>query len=402
MTGKRRATAQDRLDDRLADLGLQVVELRRVVPGHARPVVAVVDEAVLAGRAVLPPKDHRRVRVVVVVVLDPDADAGIRREVRPAKRVRRVGGLVERDEPVRMLHDPGRIDPHVVGDHVAGEPDAAPPGTLAQVLVRRFAAQVLSDPVVEQGVGRGHGVRIAAQLLDPLRRPAALPQADQPEPGEAPARQTIELLIRHLVEAAHLALVLLRQLVEPDVGAPREQDQPRHPVAVHAEPLGLEVLAREVGHVPAADVARAVEAQPEGPFVLAQDVQREGKAAPESFLPAGGPSARGCSAAGRAASRARRGPGCGASRPGPGSRARRAAARRRTRRARRSCPRTPSRAQAARRRTAPRKGANAGLTLASQRCASSSSATSRLGCPSVVPASQVRASTSPRYTAAGG
>src|SRR2546430_2899051 len=36
--------------------------------------------------------------------------------------------------------------------------------------------------------GRGHRLGVTAELLDLLRRPAALPQPDQPQPGEAPAR----------------------------------------------------------------------------------------------------------------------------------------------------------------------------------------------------------------------
>ena len=67
---------QDRLDDRLAHLGVQIVQLSGVVPGHAGAVVAVVDIA----RAAVPVLDalehHRRIGAVVVVVLEVDADAG--------------------------------------------------------------------------------------------------------------------------------------------------------------------------------------------------------------------------------------------------------------------------------------------------------------------------------------
>ena len=64
---------EDGLDDRLAHLGLEVVELRRVVPGHRGAVVAVVDEALLAAPVVDALEDHRGVGVVEVVVLDVDA-----------------------------------------------------------------------------------------------------------------------------------------------------------------------------------------------------------------------------------------------------------------------------------------------------------------------------------------
>ena len=48
MIGNCRATCEDGLDDRLAHLRLQVVELRGVVPRHGGAVVAVVDVARLA------------------------------------------------------------------------------------------------------------------------------------------------------------------------------------------------------------------------------------------------------------------------------------------------------------------------------------------------------------------
>ncbi len=278
---------QDGLDRRLPDVGPQVVELRRVVPGHARAVVAVVDEAVLAGRPVLPPEDHRRVAVVVVVVLDPDADPRIGGEVRAAERVRRVRRLLEREEPVRVLHHPARVDPHVVGDHVAREPDPATPGALPQVRVRRLAAQVLGDPVVEQRVGGGHGLRVPAQLLDPFRRAAALPQPDQPEPGEALAGQPVQLLVGDLVQPPDLPPVLAGELVEPDVGALGQQHQARHPVAIHAEALRLQLLVPELvdAHPPAPrgglQLLAAVEAEPEGALLLAEHVQPEREPAVE-------------------------------------------------------------------------------------------------------------------------
>ena len=47
-----------------------------------------------------------------------------------------------------MLDDPGGIDAHVVGHHVAGEADAAAPGAIAEVAVGLFAAEVGGDIVV--------------------------------------------------------------------------------------------------------------------------------------------------------------------------------------------------------------------------------------------------------------
>ena len=64
---------EDRLDHRLAHLGLEEVELGGVVPGHARAVVAVVDVARRARPVVDALEDDGGVGPVVVAVLDPDA-----------------------------------------------------------------------------------------------------------------------------------------------------------------------------------------------------------------------------------------------------------------------------------------------------------------------------------------
>jgi hypothetical protein len=145
-----------------------VVELGGVVPGHRGAVVAVVDVARLAAPAILALEGHRSVGVVVVVVLDVDPDALVGRQVRSVVGVRRIWWIRARHEPVGMLHDPARIDAHVVGHHVTGQPDATRPGPIAQVAVGLLAAQVLRDLVVHQRVGRGDRVRVAHELLDAL------------------------------------------------------------------------------------------------------------------------------------------------------------------------------------------------------------------------------------------
>ncbi len=99
---------QDRPDDLLADLRLEEVQLRGVVPREARPVVAVIDVARLPGAPVDPLEDHRRVAVVPVVVLEHDLGAVVGREIRTAERVDRIGRLREREEPFRVLQDPAR------------------------------------------------------------------------------------------------------------------------------------------------------------------------------------------------------------------------------------------------------------------------------------------------------
>ncbi len=74
-----------------------------------------------------------------------------------------------------------------------------------------------------------------------LRGRAALPQADQPQPGEAPARQDVQLFVRDLVQRRDRAPVLLGELVQPDVGVLGDQHQAGHPVPVGAELLRLQL-----------------------------------------------------------------------------------------------------------------------------------------------------------------
>ena len=159
---------EDRLDDGLADVGLEVVELGGVVPREARPVVAVVDVAPLARRPVAPLEHDGGVGVVPVVVLEADLDPIVVGQVVAGERVGGERRLGDRDEPLGVIDHPARVDPHVVGDHVAREPDAAGRGPVAEVRVGSVATEVVGDPVVVEGIRRGDGIRVAAPALDLL------------------------------------------------------------------------------------------------------------------------------------------------------------------------------------------------------------------------------------------
>ncbi len=74
-----------------------------------------------------------------------------------------------------MLDHPGRIDAHVVGDHVRGKTDAALPGAPAQVLQGSPAAQVFGDIIGIQRISRSDRVRVAHALLDALARRGCAP-----------------------------------------------------------------------------------------------------------------------------------------------------------------------------------------------------------------------------------
>ena len=82
---------QDGLDDLLAHRGIQVVELRGVVPRKAGAVVAVVDVAGLAGGLVAALKDDGGVGLLEVVVFNLDFDAAVAGEIGTIEAVRRIG-----------------------------------------------------------------------------------------------------------------------------------------------------------------------------------------------------------------------------------------------------------------------------------------------------------------------
>ena len=81
---------QDALDHGLAHLGIQVVQLCRVVPGIAGAVVAVINVARVAGPTVQPAKHHGRVGAIVVVIFDLDLHPAV---VGQIGAIERVGGI---------------------------------------------------------------------------------------------------------------------------------------------------------------------------------------------------------------------------------------------------------------------------------------------------------------------
>jgi hypothetical protein len=215
------------------------------------------------------------------VVLDLDRHPVVVAQVAAAERIDGVGGLGQVHEPVGVLDHPARVDAHVVGHHVAREADAAGPAAVAQVMERRLAAQFLGHDVVHQRVGRSGGLWIAAPLLDLLAGPAALPQTDQPQAGEAPPSQRVQLFVRDLVQAADPAAVLLGELVQPDERRLGHQHDTRHPVAVGAEALVLVLQAAQAGADGYGRFRRRMHPHPQRDFLFVQDVQGHDQAVQE-------------------------------------------------------------------------------------------------------------------------
>src|ERR1700757_4054278 len=68
---------QDSLDHLLAHRGIQIIELRRVVPRKTCAVIAVIYVARVARPLVAALKDHSRIRLLIVVVFNFDLDTAI-------------------------------------------------------------------------------------------------------------------------------------------------------------------------------------------------------------------------------------------------------------------------------------------------------------------------------------
>jgi len=240
---------QNGLDQMLAHRRIQIIELRRVIPRKAGAVIAVIDVAHLAGGAVAAAKDHGRIGLVIIVALNLNLDAAIGRKIRPVKGIIRIRRVPARQKPLRMFDHPGRINAHVIGHHVAGQPDAALRRAVAQLVISRLAAQVVGNAIVKERIGRGHCVSVAAKLLDSFAGAAALPQADQPERGEAAPGQRVEFFIRNLIEPLDRAAIPARELVEPNIRALGHKHSTGHPFDVRAEFFIFHVAhATEGGH----------------------------------------------------------------------------------------------------------------------------------------------------------
>ena len=92
---------KDGLNHLLADGGIQVVELRGVVPGKAGAVVAVIDVARFAAGFVAAAKHHGGIGLVVIVILDFKLHAAIVGEIGPFETVGGIGRIGAGDEPLR-------------------------------------------------------------------------------------------------------------------------------------------------------------------------------------------------------------------------------------------------------------------------------------------------------------
>ena len=155
-----------------------------------------------------------------------------------------------------------------------------------------------------------------------LRGDAALPQADEPEAGDAAVGEEVELFVGDLVEAVDVAAVFFGELLEPDVGALGHEDDVGHPglvggegfvlverglvvggVAAAADAVGLVMYSsskpmnssptkpmRAPGGCAVAELVGAggVEAHPDGEVFFAEDVDGEEDAA-EVFAEVGRP-----------------------------------------------------------------------------------------------------------------
>jgi len=103
-----------------------------------------------------------------------------------------------------MLDHPWRIDTHMVGHHVAGQAQAESGRAMLQVVVGLPSAQVLGNVVALERIGGSDRVVVPTQPLDGARCDAALPQSDQPQPGDTARCQKLQLFVRDLVEPVNV------------------------------------------------------------------------------------------------------------------------------------------------------------------------------------------------------
>ena len=183
-----------------------------------------------------------------------------------------------------MLDDPGRIDAHVVGHHVARQPDAVAPSAVAQVRIRQVAAEVARDIVLLQRIGGGDGIGVPAQVLDAFGSHRALPQPDQPKCGHAAIGQQPQLLVGDHVQLVDVLAVFARKLLQPNIGAFGHHDDVGHPRLVGGKRLVFIERCLVVAGVPSphpsphtvrADLIHIVEADV---FVAFENPRRHGPA----------------------------------------------------------------------------------------------------------------------------
>ena len=91
----------------------------------------------------------------------------------------------------------------MIGDHIAGEPDAAVPGPRAEILERLLASEITCDFVIIDRVGGGDRLRISHHLFDSLGCPAPLPDADKPEGIDIPLGELVKFLVGDLIECGN-------------------------------------------------------------------------------------------------------------------------------------------------------------------------------------------------------
>ncbi len=113
----------------------------------------MIDIADLAVLAMLVTADHGRLAVIVIAVFNLNRIVWIFAQVGPGEAVTRIGRIGELDKPVRVIAQPGRFDPGMVGDHVTGQIDAALPTAGLEVVEGPLPSQVIGDNIFINSIG---------------------------------------------------------------------------------------------------------------------------------------------------------------------------------------------------------------------------------------------------------
>ena len=89
--GEHSCNMQNLLNNSLADLCTEKVQLRSIVPRHDSAVIAMVDVSCIASQVINPLEGNRCVGTVPVTIFKIDAVAGVTAEVRPVIGVVIIG-----------------------------------------------------------------------------------------------------------------------------------------------------------------------------------------------------------------------------------------------------------------------------------------------------------------------
>ena len=246
---------EDLLDDRLACLRIEVVNLGGVFPRHICAVVPVIDVMQRIFCAAL--EGNGGVIAALISVFNADSDTWRTRKILAGVAIVLERRMCRGEEELRTFAHPAAIDRNVVGDHVGDDANANGAGPSAERCQSGIAAQRLINDVFGNRVGRTLSVGIASVDLHRTGGGATAPDANRPEGAHPASCEQLQLFIGDLVETADRRAVALGELRKPDEEMFCLNDDLAHPrgiVAVARWLWGAEGRLLSANHRNASDL----------------------------------------------------------------------------------------------------------------------------------------------------